>query len=32
MHKDFSFKGPPNVTNFWCFIFQFGKSNLSLGV
>ena len=30
MHKHFSFKGPPNFTDFYCFIFQFGKSKLSL--
>jgi len=32
MHKHFSFKGPPNFIDFECFIFQFGGSNLSVGL
>jgi len=27
----FSFKGSPNFTDFWHFIFQLGRSKLSLG-
>jgi len=31
MHKHFSFKGPPNFTDFYCLIFQLGIEAFSRG-